>query len=94
MSRIPWLERHTGLDRIAVWHRWTDFAAVTLLVSHLVFTTAGYAAANHKSLVWQTFDFIRHYPDVLMAFVALALLIAVAATSIRAARARLRRESW
>jgi predicted ferric reductase len=94
MSRIAWLERHAGLDRIAVWHRWTGFAAVNLLVAHLVFTTAGYAAGNHKSLAWQTFDFIRHYPDVLMAFVALALLIAVAATSVRASRARVRRETW
>jgi predicted ferric reductase len=94
MSRIPWLERYAGLDRIAVWHRWTGFAAVNLLVAHLVFTTAGYAAASHKSLAWQTFDFIRHYPDVLMAFVALALLIAVAATSVRVARARLPRETW
>ena len=94
MARLPWLERHAGLDRLAVWHRWNGFAAVDLLVAHLVFTTAGYAAANRKSFVWQTFDFIRHYPDVLMAFVALGLLIAVAATSARAGRARLRRETW
>ena len=26
MSRIGWLERHIGFDRLAVWHRWTGFA--------------------------------------------------------------------
>jgi len=94
MSRLPWLERYVGLDRLAVWHRWNGFVAIWLLVAHLVFTTLGYAQGDQKSIVAQTKDFISHYPDVLMAFVGLALLIAVAATSVRAARGTLRREVW
>lgn len=94
MARVPWLERFIGLDRIAVWHRWNGFAAVWLLVAHTLFITMGYAAGNRQSVVGQTFDFVRHYPDVLMAFVGLALFIAVAAASVRLARRALRRETW
>jgi predicted ferric reductase len=94
MSRIGWLERFMGLDRMAVWHRWNGFTAVWLLVAHTVFITLGYAASNQSSVLGQTGDFIRHYPDVLMAFAALALFIAVAATSARVARRELRRETW
>src|SRR6478672_3718612 len=93
MSRLAWLERFVGLDRMAVWHRWNGFVAVWLLVAHTVFITLGYAASNRSSALGQTGDFILHYPDVLMAFVALALFIAVAATSVRVARRQLRRET-
>jgi predicted ferric reductase len=94
MSRLSWVERFVGLDRLAGWHRWTGFAAVTLLVSHAVFITLGYAASAHFGIGHQIGDFIRHYPDVLMSIVGLALFLAVAVTSVRAARRKLSRESW
>ena len=84
MSRIVWLERAIGLDHLAVWHRWTGFATVWLLVGHVVFTTVGYAQGDRVSLWAQTRDFISHYPDVLMAWVGFALFLAVAVTSVRA----------
>jgi predicted ferric reductase len=94
MSRIGWLERYMGLDRMAVWHRWNGFTAVWLLVAHTVFITLGYTASNGASVLGQTGDFIRHYPDLLMAYVSLGLFIAVAATSVRVARRELKRETW
>ena len=94
MSRVPWIERAIGLDRLAVWHRWLGFATVWLLTAHVVFTTVGYAQGDHVSLWYQTRDFVSHYPDVLMAWVGFALFIAVAVTSVRAARRKLARETW
>ena len=94
MSRIAWIERAIGLDRLAVWHRWTGFATVWLLGAHVVFTTTGYAQADRLSLWAQTRDFISHYPDVLMAWVGFALFIAIAVTSVRAARRKLARQTW
>ena len=94
MSRVPWIERAIGLDRLAVWHRWLGFATVSLLTAHVVFTTVGYAQGDHVSLWYQTGDFVSHYPDVLMAWVGFALFIAVAVTSVRAARRKLSRETW
>jgi predicted ferric reductase len=94
MARLPWLERHIGLDRLAVWHRWNGFAATVLLLGHAVLTTVGYAQGAHFSLFGQTRDFVSHYADVLMAYVGLGLLLVVAVTSIRVARRKLRRETW
>jgi predicted ferric reductase len=94
MARVPWLERRIGLDRLAVWHRWNGFAAVWLLLAHAVLTTLGYAQSAHVSVVAQTRDLIAHYPDVLMAIIGLALLIAVGVSSARAARRKLSRERW
>lgn len=94
MGRLPWLERHAGLDRLAIWHRWTGTLAVTLLVAHTILVTVGYAAADRLSLWAQTRDFVSNYADVLMAFVALGLLLVIGVTSARAARRRLNRETW
>ena len=94
MARVPWLERRIGLDRLAVWHRWLGFAVVWLLVGHTALTTLGYAQSVHVSVVAQTRDFIAHYPDVLMAFIGLGILLAVGISSVRAARRKLSREAW
>ncbi|MCU1378239.1 MAG: oxidoreductase [Acidimicrobiales bacterium] len=94
MSRIAWLERYVGFDRLAVWHRWTGFSSVLLLVGHAVLITLGYAASSHVSIPNQIGDFVLHYPDVLMSIVGLALFITIAVVSVRAARRRLSREAW
>jgi predicted ferric reductase len=94
MARLPWLERYVGLDHLAVWHRWNGFLSVNLLVAHTVLITIGYATSNRATLWGQTRDFVGNYADVLMAYVALAILVAVGITSARAARRRLRRETW
>jgi predicted ferric reductase len=94
MSRIGWLERHVGFDRLAVWHRWTGFATVVLLIAHTVFITLGYAAEGHQSIFRQLGDFITNYADVLMSIAGLVLFLGVAVTSVRAARRRLSRETW
>jgi predicted ferric reductase len=94
MSRIGWLEGQFGFDRLAVYHRWTGFAAVVLLVAHTVFITLGYAQLGRHSIAGEIGDLIRHYPDVLMAIIGLALFVAVGVASVRAARRRLSRETW
>jgi predicted ferric reductase len=96
MSRIAWLERAIGLDRLAVWHRWLGFATVWLLTAHVVFTTWGWAQGSIPSVGFfhETGWLVSHEPDVLMAWAGFALFIAVAVTSVRAARQAMKRESW
>ena len=94
MSRIPWVERELGFDRLARWHRWNGFAATWLIVAHAITITIGYAQSNGKSVPGQLLDFVEHYPDVLMAVVAVGLLLLVAVTSVRRARAKIDREAW
>jgi predicted ferric reductase len=94
MSRIAWLERGIGLDRLAILHRWLGFATVWLLAGHVVFTTVGWAGLQGISLWQETHDLIFNTPDILMAWIGFALFIAVAATSVRAARRRIQRHTW
>ncbi|MEA2843343.1 MAG: hypothetical protein QOJ69_1014 [Actinomycetota bacterium] len=94
MARLPVLERHLGFDGLARWHRWNGFASVSLILTHAVTITLGYAAAGRLTVPGQIGEFIRHYPDVLMAILATGILVGIAVTSARAARARLSRETW
>ncbi|MCU1452523.1 MAG: oxidoreductase [Acidimicrobiales bacterium] len=94
ISRVPWLERRYGMDTLNHWHRWGGFTATWLLLTHVVAITLGYAAGNRSSVVHQLDQFLFHYPDVLAAMVGFAAILAVAITSIRAARRSLRYETW
>ena len=94
ISRVPWLERRYGMDNLNHWHRWNGFAATWLLIAHAVTITLGYASGSRLGIWSQLHDFVFNYPDVLMAMVGLSAIIAVAVTSIRAARKALRYETW
>ncbi len=94
MSRSPWLDQLFGIDRIAGWHRWLGFATVWLIGAHVVFSTAGYAAGDGRSLFAETWAFLSTYPYMLMAYVAMALFIVIAVISVRAARRRITHETW
>jgi ferredoxin-NADP reductase len=67
---------------------------VSLAVAHTLLIIWGYAVTAHAGLVHETSTLLTTYPDVLMATVAVALLVAVGVTSARAARRRLRYETW
>jgi predicted ferric reductase len=94
MARVPLVERAFGQDRLARWHRWTGFTSFHLMVAHVVLITIGYAGAAHANAFAELWDMIVSYPGMLLATAGTALLIMVVVTSIRAARRRLRYESW
>jgi predicted ferric reductase len=94
MSRSPWLESAFGMRALAHWHRWLGFTTVTLICAHVVFTTIGYALGDHTSVPHEAWTIVTTYPWMLMATAGTALLVAIALTSLRAARARLRHETW
>ena len=79
---------------MAAWHRSNGQYTIGLLVAHTLLITWGYAEADSVSIGREAGKLLRSYPDVLAATVGLGLLIAVAATSVRAARRRLRYETW
>jgi predicted ferric reductase len=94
MARVPALERGIGTDRLARWHAMLGRYTVCLVVAHSLLIIWGYAVTAHRGVVSQTGSLITAYPDVLMATVALGLLVTVGITSARAARRRLRYETW
>jgi predicted ferric reductase len=94
MARVPWIERAYGQDRLARWHRWVGFTSFDLMLAHIVFITIGYAGSAHASLPREAWELVVTYPGMLLATAGTAALVLVVATSVRAARRRLRYESW
>jgi predicted ferric reductase len=94
MARIPPLERGIGADRLARWHALGGRYTVSLVVAHGLLITWGYAVTAHTDVISQTGTLLMSYPDVLMATVAGLLLVGVGAVSARAARRRMRYETW
>lgn len=94
MARIPFVEKAYGQDELARRHRLLGFSSFTLLWVHIVTIIAGYASARW-SLLWSTtVDLTLNYPAMLLALAGTVALCMVVVTSIRAARRRLRYESW
>jgi predicted ferric reductase len=94
MARIPALERGVGTDQLARWHGMIGRYTVSLAVAHTLLIIWGYAVSAHTGVVAQTGTLLTSYPDVLMATVATGLLVAVGVVSARAARRKLRYETW
>jgi ferredoxin-NADP reductase len=94
MARLPPLERGVGADRLARWHAMGGRYAVGLVVAHALLITWGYAVSAHAGVVRQAASLLLSYPDVLAATVAGLLLVGVGISSMRAARLRLRYETW
>ncbi|HEY0486805.1 MAG TPA: ferredoxin reductase family protein [Mycobacteriales bacterium] len=94
MARIPWVERSYGQDTLARRHRLVGFTSFWLMLAHVVLITLGYAAQARTGLLSQAWDLVITYPGMLLATAGTALLVAVVVLSIRAARRKLRYESW
>jgi predicted ferric reductase len=98
-ARLPWVDRTYGHDRALVAHRRLSRVALPLLLAHAGALTLGYAAnAQLSPAVGWLVEPLRllggAVPDMLTAFLAMALLVLVAVTSMQAARRRTRHETW
>jgi predicted ferric reductase len=94
MARVPWVERAFGQDRLARWHRLLGFTSFSLMVAHVVLITFGYAVTAHAGVLPELWNLVWTYPGMLLATAGTAALVMVVVTSVRAARRRLRYESW
>jgi predicted ferric reductase len=94
MARVPALERGIGADRLARWHAMGGRYTVSLVVAHALLIIWGYAVSAHTDVVTQTGTLLTSYPDVLMGTVGGLLLVGVGVVSARAARRRMRYETW
>jgi predicted ferric reductase len=94
MARLPPLERGIGTDQLARWHAMGGRYIVSLVFAHGLLILWGYAVQTHTSLTSETATLLTQYPDVLMATVAGFLLLGIGIVSMRAARRRVRYETW
>lgn len=94
MARVPWLERAFGQDRMVRLHRLVGFTSFDLMAAHIVLLTWGYAAGRLPGTPATLWDLSVHYPGMLLAVAGTACVVMVGVTSVKAARRRLRYESW
>jgi predicted ferric reductase len=94
MARLPFLEHAYGRDRLARVHRIVGFTSFTLMVAHIMTIIGGYASAQWSAVLPTTWDLVTQYGGVLLATAGTACIVMVVLTSVKAARRRLRYESW
>jgi predicted ferric reductase len=94
MARVPALEAAFGQDRLAHVHRLVGFTSFNLMVGHIVAITWGYAAGELGRTPATLWDLVVGYPGMLLATGGTVCLVLVVVTSVRAARRRIRYESW
>jgi ferredoxin-NADP reductase len=82
------------VDRLARMHRVVGLLSFSLLITHIVLIIAGYASGQWSAVLSTIWDLITSYGGMLLAVAGTACLIMVVVTSLRAARRRLRYESW
>ena len=94
MARVPVLERAFGQDSLAHLHRLVGFTSFNLMLAHVGLVTLGYAGGSLASSPGMFWDLTVDYPGMLLALAGTLCLVMVVVTSVKAARGRLRYESW
>jgi predicted ferric reductase len=93
VARLPWLDRRLGMDRLTSWHRWVGFTLLWTVITHATLVVLGYARLD-QAPVLRTFLGLAGVVASLLGMCAAAIVIAVAISSVRYARRRMRYETW
>jgi predicted ferric reductase len=93
VARLPWLDRRIGMDRLTVWHRWIGFTLAWTVLTHATLVVLGYAVLYSMPVI-ATFVSLAGVVASLLGMCAAAIILAMAAVSLRRARRRMRYETW
>lgn len=93
MSRWPVLERGIGAEVLARWHAAGGPAVLTLVLVHAAFALLSWSLHTHQNPLLAIGQ-VMTWPGLVTATVGTALMVAVAVSSARWARNRLRWETW
>ncbi|MGA3354223.1 MAG: ferredoxin reductase family protein [Acidimicrobiales bacterium] len=94
ISRVPVVERVLGQDKLLASHRRLAPWPISLILAHAVLLTFAYAEAVRTGVLHQFGAFLGSYTDMVQATIALAVMLAIAITSVYSIRRRMRRERW
>lgn len=93
-ARIPFIDNTIGHDRALEIHKTLGKPALYLLLAHGLFIAIGYGAAEGLDPISESVSLWVNVPDMWLAFVSMALFIAVVVTSLVAVRRRFAYEFW
>jgi len=94
VSRLPWLERELGHDRMVALHRKVAPYSIFLILGHFVFTTISYAQAEEHTILGQLWDLVTKSAWMMPAAAAFVLMMGISTLSYRKIRMRMRYETW
>ena len=94
VSRIPWVERGVGHDRLVIWHRKLAPYSLYLIGLHVLLVLVGFAGSESVPLYKELWRLVTDYPWVVWGFVGFVLMIAAGVSSYKKARANLSYEQW
>ncbi len=94
ITRVGWIEKAWGHDRLSHAHHVVGIVAVLVLLIHPPLLILGYSSQAHTTLVAQFFEFIKNYEDVFKAFIAYLLFVVIVLLSLQLIRKKLKYENW
>jgi predicted ferric reductase len=94
MSRVAWLEKWIGAHDLLIWHRELGGFLPVVILAHVFLLIFGYARASHVSAVGETVTMLTTMQDMISAFVATGILVAICLLAIRTVRRRMPYEIW
>ena len=94
VSRIPWVERGVGHDRLVTWHRKLGPWSLYLIGLHVLLVTIGYAGQFHVNLASELINILTTFNWMWAALAGFIFMITAGVTSYKKARAKLSYEAW
>jgi len=94
ISRLPWLEREVGHDRMLAWHRRAAPWSLVLIGAHVLFTTVGYSGGLGWSTATELWTIVTEYPWMVPAALAFLTMVVLGVISWRPIRRRMSYETW
>lgn len=94
VSRLPWLEREVGQDRLVRWHRQVAPYSLLLITAHVILTTLGFAQSAKSSFTHEFAALVTQYGWMVPATVSFAVMVLLGISSYRWLRERLKYETW
>jgi predicted ferric reductase len=94
VSRISWVERSVGHDRLVIWHRKLGPYSLYLITLHVVWVLLGYAGNDRLKIGVELWHLITKWPWMLPATVAFVFFALAGITSYKKARAKMSYETW
>jgi predicted ferric reductase len=94
VSRIPWVERGVGHDRLITWHRKLGPYALFLVGFHVLFVTLGFAGQDHVKLGVELWRICQQYPWMWAGLAGFIFMMMAGISSYKKARAKMSYETW
>jgi len=94
VSRIPWVERGVGHDRLITWHRKLGPWSLYLIGLHVLLITVGYAGQFQERLISEFWSILTTFSWMWAALAGFIFMITAGVTSYKKARAKLSYEAW